>query len=119
MAERIRPHVREMLDSYEFLAQIDFIQAKARVAREMDGFEPKVKESPYIDFIRARHPLLEEHLKKENSGSIVPLDIMLTPEKHILVISGPNAGGKSVCLKTTEFVTIYAAMRSEHPCGST
>ena len=101
MAERIRPHVREMLDSYEFLAQIDFIQAKARVARAMDGFEPEVKASPYIDFIRARHPLLEEHLQKEHGGSIVPLDIMLTPEKHILVISGPNAGGKSVCLKTT------------------
>lgn len=97
MAQRIRPHVREMLDSYNFLAKIDFIQAKARLAKEMDAFEPKVKEWPYIDFIRARHPLLEAHLK----GEIVPLDIMLTPEKHILIISGPNAGGKSVCLKTT------------------
>lgn len=101
MAERIRPHVREMLDSYEFLAQIDYIQAKARLAKDMDAFEPKVKDSPYIDFIRARHPLLEEHLRKENGNGIVPLDIMLTPERHILVISGPNAGGKSVCLKTT------------------
>lgn len=97
MAQRIRPHVREMLDSYDFLAKIDFIQAKAKLAKEMDAFEPTVKESPYIDFIRARHPLLETHLK----GQIVPLDIMLTPEKHILIISGPNAGGKSVCLKTT------------------
>ena len=97
MAQRIRPHVREMLDSYDFLAKIDFIQAKAKLAKDMDAFEPAVKESPYIDFIRARHPLLEAHLK----GEIVPLDIMLTPEKHILIISGPNAGGKSVCLKTT------------------
>ena len=97
MAQRIRPHVREMLDSYDFLAKIDFIQAKARLAKEMDAFEPTVKGSPYIDFIRARHPLLEAHLK----GEIVPLDIMLTPEKHVLIISGPNAGGKSVCLKTT------------------
>lgn len=97
MAQRIRPHVREMLDSYDFLAKIDFIQAKARMAKEMDAFEPTVKDSPYIDFIRARHPLLEAHLK----GAIVPLDIMLTPEKHVLIISGPNAGGKSVCLKTT------------------
>ena len=97
MAQRIRPHVREMLDSYDFLAKIDFIQAKAKLAKDMDAFEPTVKESPYIDFIRARHPLLEAHLK----GEIVPLDIMLTPEKHILIISGPNAGGKSVCLKTT------------------
>ncbi len=97
MAQRIRPHVREMLDSYDFLAKIDFIQAKAKLAKDMDAFEPAVKESPYIDFIRARHPLLEAHL----NGEIVPLDIMLTPEKHILIISGPNAGGKSVCLKTT------------------
>lgn len=97
MAQRIRPHVREMLDSYDFLAKIDFIQAKAKQAKEMDAFEPTVKSTPYIDIIRARHPLLESHLK----GQIVPLDIMLTPDKHVLIISGPNAGGKSVCLKTT------------------
>ncbi len=100
MAQRIRPHVREMLDSYDFLAKIDFIHAKAKLAKEMEAFEPTVKESPYIDFIRARHPLLEAHLK----GEIVPLDIMLTPAKHVLIISGPNAGGKSVCLKTTGLV---------------
>lgn len=140
MAERIRPHVHEILDSYHFLAQIDLIQAKAKLAKEMNAFEPNVEDRPYIDWIRARHPLLEKHLKKtdptpspfpsgrgealpippkvntdndstpalegegtgvEPSHSIVPLDIMLTPEKHILIISGPNAGGKSVCLKTT------------------
>ena len=97
MAQRIRPHVREMLDSYDFLAKIDSTQAKPKQAKEMDAFEPTVKSTPYIDFIRARHPLLESHLK----GQIVPLDIMLTPDKHVLIISGPNAGGKSVCLKTT------------------
>lgn len=100
MAQRIRPHVREMLDSYDFLAKIDFIHAKAKLAKEMEAFEPTVKDSPYVDFIRARHPLLEAHLK----GEIVPLDIMLTPGKHVLIISGPNAGGKSVCLKTTGLV---------------
>lgn len=98
MAARIRPHSSEILDSYHFLAQIDLIQAKAKLASKMNAFEPEVKPSPYIDFIRARHPLLEAHLKGKQQ--IVPLDIMLTPEKHILIISGPNAGGKSVCLKT-------------------
>lgn len=98
MAARIRPHVAEILDSYHFLAQIDLIQAKAKLAAQMNAFEPEVGEKPYIDFIRARHPLLEAHLKE--GQQIVPLDIMLTPEKHILIISGPNAGGKSVCLKT-------------------
>lgn len=109
MAERIRPHVAEILDSFHFLAQIDFVQAKAQLAKDMDAFEPTVSASPYIDWIRARHPLLERHLRlaahPDEAGdkpqSIVPLDIMLTPEKHILIISGPNAGGKSVCLKTT------------------
>ncbi len=98
MAARIRPHVRDILDSYHFLAQIDLIQAKANMAAVMNAYEPELADHPYIDFIRARHPLLEAHIK-EGQG-IVPLDIMLTPEKHILIISGPNAGGKSVCLKS-------------------
>lgn len=96
MSSRIRPHVRELLDSFAFLAQMDFIQAKARLAKTMDAFEPEVQVSPVIDWIRARHPLLEAHLK----GRIVPLDITLNPEQRVLIISGPNAGGKSVCLKT-------------------
>ena len=100
MAERIRPHVREMLDSYQFLAQVDLVQAKAQLARQMQAFEPQVQEHPYIDWIRAVHPLLARTLEKKGE-KVRPLDIMLTPEKHILIISGPNAGGKSVCLKTT------------------
>ena len=99
MAERIRPHVREMLDSYQFLAQIDLVQAKAQLARHMQAFEPEVKAHPYVDWIRAIHPLLARTLEKKGE-KVKPLDIMLTAEKHILIISGPNAGGKSVCLKT-------------------
>lgn len=100
MAERIRPHVREMLDSYQFLAQVDLVQAKVQLARRMQAFEPQVQDHPYIDWIRAVHPLLARTLEKKGE-KVRPLDIMLTPEKHILIISGPNAGGKSVCLKTT------------------
>ena len=100
MAERIRPHVREMLDSYQFLAQVDLVQAKAQLARQMQAFEPQVQDHPYVDWIRAVHPLLARTLEKKGE-KVRPLDIMLTPEKHILIISGPNAGGKSVCLKTT------------------
>ena len=96
IAKVIRPYVRPMLDSNRFLADIDLVHAKALLAEKYRAFEPEVGAKPYIDWIQARHPLLETHL----NGAVVPLDIMLTPEKRILIISGPNAGGKSVCLKT-------------------
>lgn len=115
MAARIRPHVREILDSYHFLAQIDFIQAKAKLAGQMNAFEPTVEENPYIDLIRARHPLLEAHLKE--GQVIVPLDIMLTPDKHVLIISGPNAGGKSVCLKTVGMLQYMLQIGLSIPVG--
>ncbi len=115
MAARIRPHTAEILDSYHFLAQIDYIQAKAKMAVQMNAIEPEVKDRPYIDFIRARHPLLESHLKE--GQVIVPLDIMLTPEKHILIISGPNAGGKSVCLKTVGLLQYMLQMGLSIPVG--
>lgn len=115
MAARIRPHSAEILDSYHFLAQIDLIQAKAKLASKMNAFEPEVKAPPYIDFIRARHPLLEAHLK--DKLRIVPLDIILTPEKHILIISGPNAGGKSVCLKTVGLLQYMLQMGLSIPVG--
>ena len=98
--DEVRPHVREILESYEFLAKIDLIQAKARWAELTQAFEPEVQNKPVIDWIRAVHPLLQLSLAKKGS-SVVPLDITLTAQKRLLIISGPNAGGKSVCLKTT------------------
>lgn len=95
----IRPHVRPILDSYMFLATIDMIRAKAELARLIKGFEPVVGREPLIDWLDAVHPLLRLSLAKQDK-KVVPLDIMLTREKRILIISGPNAGGKSVCLKT-------------------
>ena len=96
----LRPHVSEIIYSYQFLAQIDLIRAKANFARSIGAIEPTVEPYPHIDWIRARHPLLEISLTKQDK-KVVPLDIMLTSDKRILIISGPNAGGKSVCLKTT------------------
>lgn len=115
MATHIRPHVREILDSYQFLAQIDLIQAKAMLAVEMNAFEPEVEPLPYIDYIQARHPLLEAHLKE--GQKIVPLDILLTSDKHILIISGPNAGGKSVCLKTVGILQYMLQIGLSIPVG--
>lgn len=99
VTKKIRPYVKELLASYRFLAVIDFIQAKAKLAKTFKAIEPVLEDHPYIDWIRAIHPLLQLSLEKKQE-KVVPLDIMLTGEKRILIISGPNAGGKSVCLKT-------------------
>ena len=106
--DEIRPHAKEILDSYQFLAQIDLIYAKAEWAKLTKAFEPQVEDKPHIDWIHAIHPLLQLSLEKKGE-KVVPLDITLTSDPsplttkagRILIISGPNAGGKSVCLKTT------------------
>lgn len=101
-ADDIRPHTEEILFSQFFLADIDFIYAKASLSEELRCIEPKISSTPIIDWGRARHPLLEMRISQNHSApsSLVPLDIELTADNRILVISGPNAGGKSVCLKT-------------------
>lgn len=99
VAKQIRPHVPAILDSYTFLAKIDLIQAKAALAETIHAIEPEVKQQPGMDWIRAVHPLLALSLSKQGK-TVVPLDIAISAEKRMLIISGPNAGGKSVCLKT-------------------
>ena len=97
--DEVRPHVSDILNAYQLLAQIDLIHAKAEWARLTKAFEPIVNNLPYIDWIHAIHPLLQLSLEKKGE-KVVPLDITLTQPKRLLIISGPNAGGKSVCLKT-------------------
>ncbi len=99
-SDEVRPHVKEILESYQFLARIDLIYAKSQLAELTKAFEPEVEDRPHIDWIRAIHPLLQLSLEKQGK-QVMPLEITLTQEKRILIISGPNAGGKSVCLKTT------------------
>ena len=139
--KKMRPNVPEILDSYSLMAAVDFIRAKAELARLFRSFEPEVSDKPHIDWIRAVHPILQlslerksrkdanrlsstdnSHADKDSDDeislqednilseeeyktgnvppSVVPLDIQLTKDKHLLIISGPNAGGKPVCLKT-------------------
>ena len=97
--EFMRPYVPDLLDAAKYLGEIDFIMAKAQVALEFIAGMPVISDNGEMNLRKARHPLLERALKKERK-EIVPLTATLTPAKHILLISGPNAGGKSVCLKT-------------------
>ena len=108
--DELRPNVPEILNSYEFLAQIDLIYAKTELAKLTKAFEPEIKAEPHLDWIRAIHPLLQLSLEKQGK-KVVPLDIRLEGDRsqesgdrrnvgRLLIISGPNAGGKSVCLKT-------------------
>ena len=95
----IRPDIPDLLLSYEFLAEIDFIRAKALLAIRTDGLKPAFENGQVIDWRTAVHPLLQLSLARHGKKA-VPLDIALDREHRILLISGPNAGGKSVCLKT-------------------
>ncbi len=96
----IRPQVPAILSSYIFLAKIDFIRAKALLGIEMKAVKPALERAQIIDWFDAIHPLLQISLAKHGK-KVIPLEIKLTREERILLISGPNAGGKSVCLKTT------------------
>lgn len=95
----LRPFLPDLLEAYEFLGWIDFIRAKAKFSRQIHAIKPVVENRPEIDWVQAVHPLLYLSLQKQNR-QVVPLDIALNRENRILIISGPNAGGKSVCLKT-------------------
>ncbi len=97
--EQLRPNIKELLRDFEFLADIEFLIAKHHLTKAIGGLSPEIYSTPLIDWFDARHPLLEAKLRKQGS-KIVPLTIALTKRQRILIISGPNAGGKSVCLKT-------------------
>lgn len=95
----LRPYIPDLLDAARYLGEIDFIIAKAQAALDFIAGMPIISDNGEMNLRKARHPLLERALKKEKK-EIVPLTATLSSEKHILLISGPNAGGKSVCLKT-------------------
>jgi DNA mismatch repair protein MutS2 len=103
LTDLVRPEIDNLRNCYEFTGRIDFIRAKALFAIELGAVLPEMFNSARIEWIQARHPLLflsHRHLEKP----VIPLDITLIHENRILVISGPNAGGKSVCLQTVGLI---------------
>ena len=98
--EFLRPYIPELMKGAAFLGETDFLMAKAQTALDFIAGMPVISTDGSLSLRKARHPLLEKALKAEGRN-MVPLTITLTPTKRMLLISGPNAGGKSVCLKTT------------------
>ena len=118
----IRPYLTELRKAWDLLGELDFIRAKALLAQELNATKPAIKETACCNWLQARHPLLEQKLKQQGK-QIVPLDLKLDEDNRILVISGPNAGGKSVCLKTTGLIQymlqcgLMVPMRVDSECG--
>ncbi|MFN3489944.1 MAG: endonuclease MutS2, partial [Emticicia sp.] len=107
LTDFIRPHVPALRKAYLFLGIIDFIRAKAKFALEIDATAPLLVETQALEWYRAKHPLLHLSFKKQGK-SVVPLSIKLDNNNRIVLVSGPNAGGKSVMLKTIGLVQYMA-----------
>ncbi|RYC71612.1 endonuclease MutS2 [Spirosoma sordidisoli] len=103
LTDQVRPHLDDLKRAINFLAQIDFIRAKAKLAIQLDAVLPRLHERPFVNWTSARHPLLHLSFRKQNK-TVVPLGVRLDEKARILIISGPNAGGKSVALKTIGLV---------------
>lgn len=102
IANEIRPMLPDIMTSFDFMGTVDFVRAKAKFAERIEATVPQMSSDGSLDWIHAKHPLLYIRYKSEGkAGDIVPLDIMLDRRnQRIVLISGPNAGGKSVCLET-------------------
>lgn len=109
-SEKIKPYIPDLLWCNDILAELDFARAKARMAIDMKANMPILSGEPVCDMRLARHPILEATLNAEGKKA-VPLDIEITHQNRIIMISGPNAGGKSVCLKTVGIIQYM------HQCG--
>ena len=119
IANKLRPNITHLLRAYELLAYTDAILAKARWARTYEAISPAIVDSPHLEWYSARHPLLMHSLKAQGR-EVVPLDIKLTEDEgRLLIISGPNAGGKSVCLKTVGLLQYMIQCGLPIPIGET
>ena len=99
-ADNVRPYIDDLIESNLFLGEIDFIRSKALLGNHLHSIRPVVMNKPFLSWKKAIHPLLSLTFEKSAGRKVVPLDIVLDDKDRILLISGPNAGGKSVCLKT-------------------
>ena len=99
LTDTLRPHIPLLLSYHGLLTKVDFVRAKALFALDLDAVMPELVREAAINLINAEHPLLKLSLQKEQK-SVVPLNINIDEIDRVIVVSGPNAGGKSVCMKT-------------------
>lgn len=104
LADNIRPYIDDLLEANYFLGEIDFLRTKAILGNHLHSIKPVIVNQPLISWRKAMHPLLTLSFEKVPGRKVVPLDIVLDEKDRILLISGPNAGGKSVCLKTVGLI---------------
>lgn len=123
-SDMLRPQIPQLVNAYWFLARVDFVRAKARFALSLHAGMPNVRNETLIDWHEARHPLLMLSFQKNHKGEeVVPFDLQLTDPSHIIIISGPNAGGKSVCLKAVGLIQymlqagMLVPIRETSECG--
>lgn len=100
LTSELRPHVPLLLAYHGLLSKLDFVRAKALFAVDVEAEMPELSKEAEIHLVGARHPLLLMNAKKENHPTVVPLHIKIDQEDRVILVSGPNAGGKSVCMKT-------------------
>jgi DNA mismatch repair protein MutS2 len=107
LTDQLRPHIPDLRKAYQYLGLLDFIRAKGRLALQLEATLPVLSARPLVHWKQVRHPLLyltfEKHAK-DDPRKVVPLDVELNYEQRLLLISGPNAGGKSVAMKTVGLV---------------
>ena len=115
-AGELRPLLDDLMQVQHFVAEVDFVRAKARVGVQLRSIAPEMVKRPLISWKQARHPILSKRLP-EVGKQVVPLDINLHEGNRILVISGPNAGGKSVCLKTAALLQYMLQCGLTVPAG--
>ena len=99
-ADDIRPYIDDLIPAYDFMAFVDFVKAKAAFSLSIEAITPVFSDQPEMLWYEARHPLLYLALKNTDKN-LIPLNIEINEEQRIILISGPNAGGKSVCLQTS------------------
>lgn len=119
ICDQIRPRIDSMVNDYWVLARFDFIRAKAQFALRINAAVPRVVDRTTADWLDARHPLLYLQRAESGGGDVVPFNLKLDDTHRILIISGPNAGGKSVCLKAVGLIQYMLQCGLPVPCKDT